>query len=63
MMIPKLFEKDFVMNAPRLWIYPVCNNNGENRCDTIEIGDIEGNKLQICVSQLWSDMPGICSYI
>lgn len=51
------------MNAQRLWIYPVCNNNGENRCDTIEIGDIEGNKLQICVSQLWSDMPGICSYI
>jgi len=40
-----------VMNAQRLWIYPVCKNGAEKRCDAIEITDATGVKLQISVEQ------------
>jgi hypothetical protein len=46
-----VLENNPVINDQKLWIYPVCKNGGEKRCDAIEITDAAGFKLQICVSQ------------
>jgi hypothetical protein len=55
-----LRENTAVTNNQSLWIYPVCKNTEDKRCDAIEIEDLSGNKLQISVSQCGcDDMPNV----
>ena len=55
-----ILENNTVINDQKLWIYPVCKNEGEKRCDAIEITDAKGFKLQICVAQCGcNDRPSV----